>query len=182
MLLAVWSVAAAERPDHRVARVLFAPRNGTALWLVAGLAFAGLCTVNAAGSPPYVSGVFITPVLAFFLLAPAVVETPPARNWRTLPQAVLNTRALVWLGMVSYAIYLYHATLMAWLEDHNAARIFPPNHYIGLALSALIVTVVAATGSWYLVERPALRLKQHSHGRVRLLSRPAKAEAARSRA
>ena len=62
--------------------------------------------------------------------------------------------------MVSYAMYLYHATLLAWLEDHGGARIFPPNHYIGLALSTLTMTVAVSAGSWYIVERPALRLKK----------------------
>jgi peptidoglycan/LPS O-acetylase OafA/YrhL len=66
----------------------------------------------------------------------------------------------VWLGTISYGVYLYHATLLAWLDDHGAARIFPPNHWIGLALVTFGVTAVVAAGSWYLIEKPIMRFKR----------------------
>jgi peptidoglycan/LPS O-acetylase OafA/YrhL len=53
-------------------------------------------------------------------------------------------QALVWLGTVSYAAYLWNYPLTLWLRPH-------PEHGAGLLAAAL--TVVMAALSWYAVER-----------------------------
>jgi peptidoglycan/LPS O-acetylase OafA/YrhL len=155
MMLAVWSVAGNRVLD---------PRHGGRCWLIAGGGFVLFTGLAMAGVPRYVSDALIVPLIAFFLLTPAVVEHP---TQRTVPQRVLGNRVLLWLGLVSYGIYLYHATLMAWLEDHDAARIFPLNHWIGLVLVTLAFTATVAGASWYIVERPALRWKPEFRRRRR---------------
>ena len=153
MLLAVWSAAQADAPS-RVSS-LFVSRQGLRSWAIAAAAFAGVCFLCPAR---YVADDVFTPVFTFFLLAPAVVKRidGPARL-SSLPQIVLRNRVVMWFGLVSYPVYLYHATFMAWLEDHDAARVFPLNHWLGLAGTTLVLTTAVAAGSWYLLERPILR-------------------------
>lgn len=62
---------------------------------------------------------------------------------------------LVWIGRVSYGIYVIHAVFGQWLHDHftlaQAPLIFLIQVGITLPLAAL---------SWYLFESPILRLKR----------------------
>jgi peptidoglycan/LPS O-acetylase OafA/YrhL len=148
MLLAIWSVVHPER---------FRPEHGLRYWLVAAAAFAGVCVLGAVGAPRYLADDLLTPVIGFFVLAPAIAGAAAARTRASLPQTLLATRPLAWLGLVSYAVYLYHATLMAWLENHGAGNIFPV-HWIGLAVTTLALTAAVAAASWYAIERPMLSL------------------------
>ncbi|WP_454048559.1 acyltransferase family protein [Cellulomonas sp. Marseille-Q8402] len=59
-------------------------------------------------------------------------------------------RWLVALGTVSYAAYLWNLPVQQWLGD--------PKDLAGGLLGAAL-TLAAATGSWWLVERPAARLR-----------------------
>lgn len=178
MLLAIWSVGAQDRPNRRFDWAT-GTNSGTRSWLIA-ISILGAATVLVPmGVPRFIADGVGTPMVAFFVLAPAIgVRAEVAsRSLRTLPQAVLRTRILLWFGMVSYGVYLYHGTLEPWLDAHGAARIFPPNHWIGLAIVSVIVSTIVAAGSWYLVERPALRLKNSRRSlRLRALKQPAPSE------
>ncbi|HEV7750742.1 MAG TPA: acyltransferase [Baekduia sp.] len=158
MLLAVGSVAASRGVAGRGLRWALLPEHGTQVWLLAVLSFAALCVVGAVDVPQYVADGVLTPLVALLFLIPAAVErTLERRSVNAVPQAVLGLPALLWLGLISYGLYLYHATLLAWLDAHGADRIFPFNHWIGLAIATLLVTIPVAAGSWYAVERPAVR-------------------------
>ncbi|HET6550770.1 MAG TPA: acyltransferase [Solirubrobacter sp.] len=96
--------------------------------------------------------------LAFFLVAPMVFHD----GRRSLPATLLSTRALAWLGLISYGIFLYHQPLVfAFLNT----RLWLPT--MGWAFYTLLViagvTVIAAA-SYYVVERPLLRLKEPRGG------------------
>ena len=92
---------------------------------------------------------------------------------------VLAFRPLLWLGTVSYGLYLYHVTLMAWLVDHHGTSL-GPSPWLSLAVVSLAVTAVAAAASWYLLEERALRLKNRPFRlRRRPLLEPAPARAER---
>jgi peptidoglycan/LPS O-acetylase OafA/YrhL len=160
MLLALWSTAAQDCPDHPI-RWAIAPQNGTRAWLIAIGAYAAVCVLVETSFSHVLTDDVATPLMTFFVVAPAVgIGADAVRaGVRSLPQMLLRTRLLLWLGMISYGIYLYHATLIPWLDAHGAARVFPPNHWIALAATGVAASVVAAAGSWYLVERPALRRK-----------------------
>lgn len=76
-------------------------------------------------------------------------------SWRTstsVPGPALG--ALVWLGTVSYAAYLWNYPLTLWLRPH-----------LDLAgpVAALLTVVMAAT-SWRLVEGPVQRLEERRRG------------------
>ncbi len=70
---------------------------------------------------------------------------------------VFSVRPLVAIGRVSYGLYLWHILLIALLVQHTAGHVWwgpKKKAAVGLALSA-VATVV----SWFLIERPVLRLK-----------------------
>jgi peptidoglycan/LPS O-acetylase OafA/YrhL len=93
--------------------------------------------------------------VAFFLLLPAIFGDPA----RGAVRRVLANRALLYLGLVSYGIYLWHAAVFTQLDRwgigiRGGAWDFLAWSAIGLAGTALI-----ASASYYVVERPALSLK-----------------------
>jgi peptidoglycan/LPS O-acetylase OafA/YrhL len=75
----------------------------------------------------------------------------------------LSFRPLIWLGMISYGLYLFHWPVIIFL---NAQR----TGLSGLALTAarIGVTLALATASFYLVEKPVRRAKLTGWRRVAL--------------
>lgn len=76
---------------------------------------------------------------------------------------LLTIRPLVWIGLISYSLYLWHWPILAYLRVIYIPEEIP--HYI-LAL-AILSAVVFATLSLHFIERP------FRDGRLRKLSRPA---------
>lgn len=71
---------------------------------------------------------------------------------------LLRFKPMVWLGVISYGIYLWHQAwihqVMLWRGDE---LFLTP--YWQVVVPALALTVVTATASYWLVEKPFLRLK-----------------------
>ena len=89
--------------------------------------------------------------IAFSLLLTTVLFLP-GRSWG---RRVLTTAPLVFIGEVSYGVYLWHgALLVALVRMHLAASNGPL-----LLLELLSVSIAVAALSYHVVERPALRLK-----------------------
>ena len=72
---------------------------------------------------------------------------------------VLGTRPLAGLGTVSYGVYLWHVPLILWAKGHGLL----PGSPVVAGLVALAATLVVATASWLLVERPILGLGPSPH-------------------
>ncbi len=71
----------------------------------------------------------------------------------------LSARVMVWLGLISYGIYLWHE---AWLTIYLRWRGFAfggNGRLLEFLAITLVLTIPAAALSYYLIERPALRLK-----------------------
>lgn len=101
------------------------------------------------GDRNYVSGWWSYPLsgVGSLLSLLAALGTPVPRN--------LITRTLGFLGKISYGLYAWH-TFAYFLVGLFAPRIAPTADF---ALS-FVATVILATSTWHLLERPMLQLKQ----------------------
>lgn len=89
-------------------------------------------------------------------------------------------RALEWLpfryvGLVSYSIYLWHVPVIWWLRMND---LYEPSTLGGAVISialVAIVTLLFASATYYLVEKPAMSLKDRTYSRA-----PAAAQRAHS--
>ena len=118
----------------------------TAVGLV-GMALVVALSHALGGSSPatYRGGFFLVAICSALAIA-AVVAVPGGILARTLSLA-----PLVWLGTISYGIYLWHFPVVIFLDSQRTGLGGP-------ALFALrtTVTVVVAAVSFYLIERPVI--------------------------
>ncbi len=66
---------------------------------------------------------------------------------------VLQWRWLVWIGQISYGIYVIHACFGQWLHDHFSS-------YLVVFVLQTAITIPVAAASWYLFESPILKQKR----------------------
>jgi peptidoglycan/LPS O-acetylase OafA/YrhL len=89
------------------------------------------------------------------VLIPAVVGANGLVGW------ILSRRTLMWLGLISYSIYLYSAAVLTQLERWGAGPAANGDRpFVKWAALAMLATIPVAAASYYLVERPALKLKR----------------------
>ncbi len=69
---------------------------------------------------------------------------------------VLRSRPAVYLGLVSYGIYLWHWYLLRIVADWLDWPLYHGNWFV-VAVIALPIAVFAASVSWFGLERPVLR-------------------------
>ena len=95
-------------------------------------------------------------LVAVCLLMPAVFESraPSAAS------RLLSWRVLAWLGLVSYGIYLYHNRLLTWIDAKGVVGDDRWVRLVWLSAATLLAVASVAALSYYLVERPILRLKE----------------------
>jgi peptidoglycan/LPS O-acetylase OafA/YrhL len=82
-----------------------------------------------------------------------------------LALAPLRLRPLVYLGQISYGIYIYHY-MVYWVYD-GCGRQFNNNQPWEINILKVATTLVAAMISWELIERPILSLKDRFRYRGR---------------
>lgn len=112
---------------------------------------------------------------ALLLLA---VALPPSRAGRSANALalLLEFAPLRYLGLISYSVYLWHNPVLWWLKTKGL--MFGGDLGSVLLNVALVtaITVVLSTATYFLVERPALRLKLkvgHTRERGRVSAGPA---------
>jgi len=111
----------------------------------------GLLLVSRLATPEayhYSIGFTVDAVLVALLIAQLLVLYR-SWSWRWLEHPVMR-----YLGIISYPIYLYHA----W--GPSIARHLVPNTPAAIFTGGVVATVLLAMGSYYVVERPFLRLKR----------------------
>lgn len=69
------------------------------------------------------------------------------------PARLLSARTMVWLGTVSYGIFLWHYPVITWVVGTLGLR-----HLLPAAAVSFAITLALATASWYLLERPLMQL------------------------
>jgi peptidoglycan/LPS O-acetylase OafA/YrhL len=70
---------------------------------------------------------------------------------------ILRARPIVYIGTISYGIYLWHVPVMDKVLDVEGFGPGPPRvNFLTLVLMTLVFTGIVASASWYLVERPMI--------------------------
>jgi peptidoglycan/LPS O-acetylase OafA/YrhL len=130
-------------------------------WVALPLAAVGFACVAIA--PPELHAPYT------LVVYPALALTAAGTLWAAIFFApvrwLLSLRPLVFLGKISYGLYVFHLPAIAVLK-HMAPEygIEPQKSLAAFVLVAGLagaITVSCAVASWYLLERPFLKLKAH---------------------
>jgi len=101
--------------------------------------------------------------LLFSIFAAALIVALVAGDQSTsVVHRAMRIRPLIWLGAISYGVYLWHWPITVWLQPR------PGLEGVGLFAARLGLTLLIASASFILVERP---IRRGVVGRIRL--RPA---------
>ncbi|MDQ2894466.1 MAG: acyltransferase [Actinomycetota bacterium] len=168
-------ISTAERECRRsLAPIRWLERWPSAGWVLALAGYLAVCglVAGAAGfqvssSAFYLLGEWRTLVLhlsegliACLIVAPAVLGGHG--GW---PRRLLAARPLLWLGLVSYGIYLWNLPLGNWLYGKGL------HGFVPLLIATVGFATACAAGSYYVFERPILQLKEPRSLRIRLARR-----------
>jgi peptidoglycan/LPS O-acetylase OafA/YrhL len=147
MALAVLSVG---RDRDRARQGPAWARSAPLAWAAATGLFALICTRPEQSPvwPPYA-------LVALLLVLPAVF----AADRRDPVRDVLRDPRAMWVGLVSYGVYLWHRPLV---EQLNAKGLDGSHwsHFVTGVTATIAGGIALGAASYYVVERPALRLKR----------------------
>jgi peptidoglycan/LPS O-acetylase OafA/YrhL len=171
MALAILSAAWQDRPEREQnGFVRFVDRHSWAPWAFAVAAY--LTVAYAIGLPgtfpeetapvQYVVKHELYALVGLGLLLPAVFGD----TRRGVVRRFLGTRVLLWLGLVSYGIYLWHQAVLAQAYEWGLPETSVTHPYLVWPAVGIVGAVALATISYYVVERPILSLKRLVPGRV----------------
>jgi peptidoglycan/LPS O-acetylase OafA/YrhL len=144
-------------PDTRAGSILIGCLLGVALFgrtrPTPGPTTIGIALASFVGILFVLSGrpAFAGPMLIFGFACAVLVLA--ALDPRTPIARVLSVTPAVFLGKISYSLYLWHMPILVWLGAHNGRLELVDGAAIALSLGA-------AVASYHLVEQPFLRRKQ----------------------
>jgi peptidoglycan/LPS O-acetylase OafA/YrhL len=130
-------------------------------WILAALTFVAVSHIGIPRAIIY----FVTPGLnvarqtlyglfAFFLLLPAVFGA----SRRGLIRRFLSSWPMASIGVISYSIYLWHVGMIDQFLKWTRYEAFSVPFWV-LTLAVLAMSVAVSSASYFLLERPILRLK-----------------------
>jgi peptidoglycan/LPS O-acetylase OafA/YrhL len=99
-------------------------------------------------------------LIAAAIVFPAAFPHPDGKG---VPGWFLALPAIAWVGLVSYGLYLWGSPLTLYLAHEGIFSRGAP--FLSLAAYSMAAALVAAAFSYYVVERPFLRLKYARRGR-----------------
>ncbi|MEU9828400.1 acyltransferase family protein [Micromonospora chersina] len=136
----------------------FAP--GTS-WLIAGalLWIASTPIAGPRGVEPAKPIESITEHLVFLLVAWCVIAPLVGPGSGGVPRALLGHRVVLFLGRISYGIFLWHLLALEACFRLLGFTRMNSSFWVLLAVT-LALTIPVATASYYLIERPARRLRR----------------------
>jgi peptidoglycan/LPS O-acetylase OafA/YrhL len=163
MGLAVISVVHGTRSNRWLSAIA---RYSWAGWILAAVAYGVICRgLGLGGGFVFLQRVTTAQDLAVYALSglTAVGLALPAAFERGAGAAIsrfLTAPVVAWLGLVSYAIYLYHYPIVKALNGGITSGGHPAVRFLWLAPATAAIAITAAALSYYLVERPVLRFKE----------------------
>ena len=101
--------------------------------------------------------------IAVLLLAPAVFGHTAGGAVRRF----LALRPLAWLGLVSYGFFLWHLPILVKIGDTGAFSVPGIPRTVEVWAMGFLLTLPCAAASYYLLERPLLRLKYRRREKAR---------------
>jgi peptidoglycan/LPS O-acetylase OafA/YrhL len=153
MLLAV--VTAAEGRG-RLARIFATLGNHPGLCCgVALAAFAAIPAMSLHHPPPWFPVLLVHMLVVTLLLTAAVMPAAP----RSRIHDVLASRPAVFLGTISYGIYLWHYAIVYWVSN-NFFEAAQGQTMVKVTAVALPASVFMGWLSYRLIEQPAIRLSR----------------------
>jgi peptidoglycan/LPS O-acetylase OafA/YrhL len=131
-------------------------RRPLACWTIAVVLFAliPLEVGKKLGLPPHMVlglNTVLYGAAAGLLLGTAIFD-----DGRGLVERLLANKVMVFLGTISYGLYLWHWPFVAWASSRSYILSLPFSFGWVTAIT-VVGTLIAATGSWYLVEKPLMR-------------------------
>ena len=90
----------------------------------------------------------------FFLMIPAIFGP----QHETLVRKLLRWRPIAYLGLISYGIYIWHELWITEYRYYTGGQLFHQS-FLKMTIIDVVLTVATASLSYYLVERPFLKLK-----------------------
>ncbi len=164
-LLAGCLLAVVVTGRHRIATAL--TRRGPARTAVAALGTAGLVTMvvlwattNQTSSWLYQGGLPVYSVLSISAILAATLTIGPVTR-------MLSIRPLVFLGLISYGVYLFHWPVFLWIDGPRTGLSMWP-----LFMVRVSVTLMLALASYHLLERPIRMRRITISGRSPLVAAP----------
>jgi peptidoglycan/LPS O-acetylase OafA/YrhL len=156
--LAIAVISVAYRPNELPRALGFAAARpelcwigGTAIYLITLFVYTPVpFPVAPFTSLEYASLNLIQGLGAGLLFLPAVFGNPN----RGVPARILGHPLLMWFGVISYGILLWHVTVVVLLGVGGADA-----DYWTVLIVGSLITIPLAAASYYLVERPLMKLK-----------------------
>lgn len=118
------------------------PRGRNPAWLgTLGLLLIVMATMTQPLLGPFPGTAALLPVAGSMLLL-----SQPAQGW---VGKLLSCKTLVWIGVLSYSLYLWHWPVLAFLRYYTAAEVIS----IEFSLLFMLLTIVLSIASYYGVEQ-----------------------------
>lgn len=106
--------------------------------------------------------------LVEFLTAVLVLHI--ASDEKSLIKKFLTFKPLIWLGSISYGVYLWHDPVYEVMRSFGFSK-------LSILTAGSIITLAIASLSYYIMERPLLRLKSRFHAKEKAFVYPNRAVA-----
>lgn len=153
MGLAIVSVSAEARPLSRVITGM-PGLSWTAALLLGGCLYLWSVEIRAGAALGSVVTTSLYGLVALLVLLPATFAAERG-GW---PRRVLRHPAMAWVGLVSYAFYLYHPAVIDEVVK-ACSGVSLTARYLLVVIVSLPVTCACAALSYYLLERPLLNTR-----------------------
>lgn len=151
-------------PAWMVAVRHVAQATGWCLLIAAGLAviaatpLAGPLTFDPAEPNSLVFKHLLYGAIAAFLLLPGFLgvgdtrDSVPRHSWWA---AILASPVMVYLGTISYGVFLWHMVLLRLIQNGLGFEVFTGGFWIVWPL-VVLASIAVASASWFMLERPIL--------------------------